>query len=275
MRASRARSPRGAKNGVARYRIDAITKAVRLLRQFSRAKPRLSANELARSSRLSRPLAERTLLTLQHNGLIRRADDGYELGLGWLRLADVRRRQVGMRQLALPVMRRLRDTLNETVILAIRAGSRRVNIDYVESTQAIRRTAQSGFEAPLHIGAAGRTLMSGLSPTELDDYFAAVPLMTFDGKTAVSRATIVDLLDRLRGQGFSVSLREITPDTAAVSAPIHDHTGGVVGALTISSPVDRFTPALERACISQVTKGAAEVSRTLGFNPGGDTRPSQ
>jgi len=52
-------------------------------------------------------------------------------------------------------------------------------------------------------------------------------------------------------------------------------TGGVVGALTISSPVDRFTPALERACISQVTRGAAEVSRTLGFNPGGDTRPSQ
>lgn len=262
--------PRSSRRRAARYRIDAIAKAVRLLQEFSRASPRRSLEELTKTLRASRSLTERMLLTLQAHGLVRQSDDGsgrYELGLAWLHLADVRRRQVGMRQLALPVMRQLRDALNETVILAIRAGSRRVNIDYVESTQVIRRTSQAGFEAPLHIGAAGRALMSGLSDDELKEYFRSVPLVGFNSKAPISESTVVDQLDRLRGHGFAVSLREITPDTAAVSAPIHDHVGGVVAALTISCPVDRFTPALERACILQVTRGAAEVSRALGFNP--------
>lgn len=260
---------RKTRNGAARYRIDAITNAVRLLCEFSRATPRRSIDELSRSLRLSRDVTERTVKTLQVHGLVQPSPekpDTHTLGLAWLQLADVRRRQVGMRQLALPVMRRLRDTLNETVILAIRAGNRRVNIDYIESTQAIRRSAQAGFEAPLHIGAAGRTLMSGLDPEHLAEYLASVPLVSFDGKAPVSKATVIDQLDRLRGHGFSVSLREITSDTAAVSAPIHDHTGAVVAALTISCPVDRFTPALERACIVQITKGASEVSESLGFH---------
>jgi DNA-binding IclR family transcriptional regulator len=208
--------------------------------------------------------------TLQHHGLVRRSErapEDYELGLAWLRLADVRRRQVDMRHLALPVMRRMRDALNETVILSIRVGSRRVNIDYVESTQTIRRLTQLGFEAPLHIGAAGRALMSGLSPDQLEDYLSSIPLVGFSTNAPVSKSTLAEQLERIRGDGFAASFREITSDTAAVSAPIHDHTGEIVAALTISCPEDRFTPALERACILQVTKGAEEVSRALGFNP--------
>jgi DNA-binding IclR family transcriptional regulator len=238
------------------------------LREFTRITPQRSVDELAESLHVSRELTLRTLLTLQQHDLIDATSDGsdvYTLGLAWLRLADVRRRQVGMRQVALPVMRRLRDVLNETVILSIRVGSRRVNIDYVESTQAIRRTSQAGFEAPLHIGSAGRVLMSGLNAEELGGYLKSVPLVRFNSEVAVSESAIRSQLDRIRGQGFTVSMREITPDTAAVSAPIHDHTGAVVAALTISCPVDRFTSSLERACITQVTKGADDVSQTLGF----------
>lgn len=268
-RARGAKSRTKARNASDRYRIDAITNAARLLRLFGRTAPRWPIDALARSLDMSHELTERTILTLERHDLVRRSADVegvYQLGLSWLRLADVRRRQVGMRQAALPVMRRMRHALNETVILAIRVGTRRVNIDYVESTQAIRRSAQAGFEAPLHIGSAGRTLMAGLSANELQDYFKSVPLVSFDRSVPISEATVRGQLDRSRGHGFTVSLREITADTAAVSAPVYDHTGEVIAALTISCPVDRFTPALERACIVHVTKGADEVSQAMGFS---------
>ncbi len=266
----RARRPRKRpRTGADRYRIDAISNSARLLRVFSRSAPRLPVDALARTLGLSRELTERTILTLKKHGLIRPSDGApgiYELGLSWLRLADVRRRQVGIRQAALPVMRRIRDALNETVILSIRVGTRRVNIDYVESTQAIRRNSQAGFEAPLHIGSAGRTLMAGLSPRELDEYMKSVPLVRFNTTIPIPESTVRSLLDRTRGHGFTVSLREITPDTAAVSAPVHDRAGQVVAALTISCPVDRFSPSLERACIVHATRGAAEVSQALGYH---------
>jgi DNA-binding IclR family transcriptional regulator len=68
----------------------------------------------------------------------------------------------------------------------------------------------------------------------------------------------------VRRFGHAVAFREITTDTAAVSAPIRDNTGEVVAALTISCPEDRFTRELKQACIKHVTKGARELSQDLG-----------
>jgi DNA-binding IclR family transcriptional regulator len=252
-----------------RYRVETITRAVAILRQFNRETPRRSIDELSRSTGTSASLTRRMMRTLQQHRLVQPADDGeqYELGLAWLQLADVRRRQVDMRHLALPIMRRMRDALNETVILAIRVGSRRVNIDYVESTQAFRRLTQPGFEAPLHIGAAGRTLLAGLPPDELEQYLTSVPLVGFRNKTPVSKSKLISQLEHIVKDGYAVSFREITSDTAAVAAPIRDHVGDTVASLTISCPEDRFSQALKLACIAEATRGAKELSRAMGFSP--------
>lgn len=253
------------------YRIEAIARAVHLLRQFSRTTPRRSIGELSRALDTSASLTRRMLLTLEEHRLVRRVDeaaDTYELGLAWLHVGDARRRQVDMRQLALPVMRRMRDAINETVILSVRVGYRRVNVDYVESTQALRRLTQLGFEAPLHIGAAGRALMIGLSTEQIDDYCRRVPLVGFKGDVAIDKAVLLRELNRSRAQGFVTSFREITSDTAAVAAPVYDHTRAVVAALTFSFPDDRFTPQSRQACIAQVTQGAEELSLALGFGAG-------
>jgi DNA-binding IclR family transcriptional regulator len=57
----------------------------------------------------------------------------------------------------------------------------------------------------------------------------------------------------------------MTPDTVAVSAPVRDHTGAVVAALTISAPSDRVTPGLQEACTRAVVDGAHQLSELLGF----------
>jgi DNA-binding IclR family transcriptional regulator len=255
--------------GATRYRVEAVSRAVRLLRAFTTAAPDHAADELAKTIKLSPVLTTRTLFTLAQHGLVRKAAEGgerYQLGLAWLQLADIRRRQVDVRLIALPVMRRIRDAVNETVILAIRAGHRRVNIDYVESTQQIRRLTQPGFEAPLHIGATGRALLSGLSEGELDTYLAAGPLVGFASPQPVPKARLREQVESARRDGYAVAFREITTDTAAVAAPIRDHTGGVVAALTISCPEDRFSRQLRDTCIRHIMQGAGELSHALGYD---------
>jgi DNA-binding IclR family transcriptional regulator len=256
------------RNGTARYRVEAVARAARLLRAFTAAAPRHAGGDIAKALRVSPAIADRTLATLAHHGLLRQTDDAtaYELGLAWLQLADIRRRQVDVRLVALPVMRRVRDAVNETVILAIRLGNRRVNIDYVESTQQIRRLTQPGFEAPLHIGATGRALLSGLSATELDAYLASVPLVAFASAEPVSKARLLQQIEDVRRHGYARALREITSDTAAVAAPIRDHTGATVAALTISCPEERFTAELEDRCIRHVAQAAHDVSHALGHD---------
>src|SRR5262249_13627785 len=125
-------------------------------------------------------------LTFEKYGLIRRAEGGYELGLAWLHLSEMRKRQFDIREFALPVMRRIRDAIDETVILTVRTGSHRLNIDYVESTQLTRRVVQPGLELALHVGAAGRVLMSGFSKLELEHYIAAIPVASATADKAIS-----------------------------------------------------------------------------------------
>jgi IclR family KDG regulon transcriptional repressor len=250
-----------------RYHVEAVSRAVRLLREL-RSTPQLPLAQLARSAELSDDVAERTLATLQQHGFVRASNghgEAYELGLAWLRLADVRRRQVDIRLVALPIMRRIRDAVDETVILSIQVGNRRVNIDYVESTQAIRRVTQPGFETPLHIGATGRALLSALTPGDFAAYLRSTRLVVLATKTTISEAQLIKEVDGVRSKGYAVAFREITSDTAAVSAPVHDHTGDIIAAVTISCPEERFTPALKDACIRHITAGARDVSHALGY----------
>jgi len=254
--------------GAVAYQIDGVVNAARLLKLFSRAAPSLSVEQISRATGMSAEMAARTLETLAHHDFITLAAPGvYSLGFAWLGLADIRRRQVDVRQLATPVMRRIRDRVKETVILVIRSGDRRVNIDYIESMQSIRRTAQPGFEAPLHTGSAGKTLLSGLSAEELRAYLDEAPLKAFNTGAPLDRAGLMAEVAGIRRDGYAVAYREITGDAAAVSAPIFDHRGDVAAALTVSCPADRFTDALQIACIAEVQGGAAEISRMLGFNP--------
>src|SRR5262245_17763738 len=210
MRRRRTRAAVSAAPAAGRYNVEAISRAARLLEQFTRNAAIHRAADLAATTRISRDLVNRSLATLETHGLIRSTEDqSYRLGFTWLRYADIRRRQFNMRFIALPVMRRMRDAVNETVILAIRTGERRVNIDYVESTQAIRRLTQPGFEVPLYVGASGRALLSGLRPDELDEYFAAAGLQGPEDGRRPSATRIAQDVKDVQTRGYAIAFREI------------------------------------------------------------------
>jgi DNA-binding IclR family transcriptional regulator len=54
-------------------------------------------------------------------------------------------------------------------------------------------------------------------------------------------------------------------DTAAASAPLRNHTGDIVAAITISRPEERFTRALQQACVERVTSAAKTLSHAPGY----------
>lgn len=247
-----------------RYRVEAVTRAVRLLRELRENGP-LSGSGLAQATDMPPGFTAQALETLARHGLVRPMGQDWGLGLSWLKIADSRRRQTDLRELALPIMRRVRNEVDETVILCVRRGLRRINIDYVESTQAIRRVTQHGFESPLHVGAAGRALLSRTSADELGEYFAQATTSAARGAKLLDVEHYAQSLEQVRERGYAMVNGEMTPDTVAVSAPVRDHTGAVVAALTISAPSDRITEELQEACTRAVIGAAAQLSELLGF----------
>jgi IclR family KDG regulon transcriptional repressor len=241
----------------------ALARAAEILFLFEPARPARELRDLAEATGIPRPTLLGILNTLvRHDFLLREAESGrYRLGYAWLRLADIRRSQSEIRQSALPVMRQIRDTIDETIILSLKIGDRRVHLDYVESTQPVRRIAHLGHEAPLHVGAAGRVLLAGLSDQDVDSYLARV-----EGIDAASRAEIRQAVETIRRDGYAIVAGTVNPDTAAVAAPIQAYDGAVVAALTISCPRDRFTARLGEVFARAIVAGARSLSHSLGYS---------
>lgn len=251
-----------------RYKVEAVARAVALLDALRRSPGPLAAERLVEKTGLPRATIEAALATLERRGLIDRttgegggAEGGVSLGLGWLRLADVKRQQLVLREVALPVMRRVRDAVNETVSLGIRIGPSRVNIEYAECHHEVRRIVQPGFHVALHVGAGGRALMSGLADTEIEAYLATIQV------SQMEKSKLLAAIKAARRDGYAVVEGEVTPDTSAIAAPIRNHAGDIVATMTISMPEDRLSPQTRKRCIREVMKGAGEISLALGFDP--------
>lgn len=249
-----------------RYAVEAVTRAARVLALFDRARPRRSLADLAEQSGVPRLTLRGILDTLvAHDLLLDDGDGHYRLGYAWLRYADVRRNQLDIRGSAVPIMRAIREAVNETVILSLRVGDRRVHLDYVESTQPIRRITQPGHEGPVHVGAAGMVLMSGMSEAELAAYHARNS--DAEGPDGDGWQGVLNGIAAARRDGYSVVAGKVNVHTAAVAAPVRSYSGEIIATLTISCPTDRFTDDLSARCVALVTDGAAKLSRALGYAP--------
>ncbi len=249
---------------MARYKVEAVSRAMLVLEAFRRGPAELEVPALEARTGLGRATIEATLATLERRGLVARtsgADARFRLGLAWLRLADVKRRQLDIREVALPIMRRIRDDVNETTSLTIRIGTSRVNIEYAECQHEVRRIVQPGFHVALHVGAGGRALMSGMEDAEIEAYLAPVPL------SQLQKTKLIAAIEGTRRDGYAMVGGEVASDTAAISAPVRNHVGEVVAALSISMPQERLGAPMQARCIREVMKGAAEVSRAMGFDP--------
>ena len=129
---------RNMKQGISRdpYTVEAVQRLARICALFSPERRELHVREIARLSGIPVRTAGKIVTTLESRDLLTRSDDTgcWALGPAWLRLADCKRSRIDVRAAAIPVMREMRAELNETFIVAIRSGDRRIVVECMVST---------------------------------------------------------------------------------------------------------------------------------------------
>jgi len=191
----------------------------------------------------------------------------YSLGFELLRLADIRRRQTNIHDVATPAMREIRNAVNETVILSVRAGDARVHIDSVEGLHAMRRMADLGVPAPLYAGAASKVLLAGMEDDEIDAYLDRTDLTAFQDSTITDRAVLWREIRSIRKRGFAESKGELFAGGGALAAPIKDFSGKTIAVLDILTPEHRYTDEHRERCIAILLEETQRASDRLGYRP--------
>jgi IclR family acetate operon transcriptional repressor len=245
--------------------VEAVDRAARVLFAMAARPIPSTLAEIAQRADLTKPTAFRILASLIAEGLAaQNAQTGsYRLGSTPLRLAASVLRNVAVREPALAAMRKIRDDVNETVVLSVREGDLRYNIDSVEAVNAIAQAHQIGVAIPLYAGAASRVLLAGMESEELLSYLGHTDLVAYSETTIIDRETLIAELKVARRQGYAASSGEFTSAGHAVAIAIRDADGRAIAALHVSVPRSRFSQVVEDRCAAALREAVASIETAM------------
>lgn len=248
-----------------KYDLRSVRRALDVLEVLSDA-GELTLEALARRTRVPKPTVFRLVRTLEERGYVVRGVSGaLALGPRVFSLVGGGRKPwvVLLREVARPEMVRLRDVLEDTVNLAVRAAGHVVYVDVVEGTYPVRFVESPGALGPLHATALGKVLLAYLPSAERDELLGELPLARLTARTIVDREQLREELDRVREAGFAVDDEESVEGARCVAAPVLVESGRAVAAISVSAPTGRLCPERLSMVCSHLLDVCAKISERL------------
>jgi len=189
----------------------------------------------------------------------------YRLGFELLALATALTESLDVRRAAFRALQELHRDTGETVYLVVRRGDEAVCIERIPGRTAQSMVLQLGGALPLHLGAAPRALLASEAPEELDAYLSR-PLGAFTLWSPITSDELLDELERVRTDGYAISDEDVILGFASVGAPVRDHTGAAVAAISVGGPKPSVLGDHAARTIDLVRRAAAQASRELGHS---------
>lgn len=254
-----------------KHGVQSVYRALRLLRYICTADNHrgVSLTELAQFIGLSKPSVYRLLSTLEafhfvskdpYTGL-------YRPGSGLLELASLGLERLELRSIALPHLEDLWRATNETVHLAILEDGEVVYIEKRESQQTVRMYSAVGRRAPAHCTGLGKAMLAFLPPSERKMILEKKGLRAYTERTITSLAAFERECEKIRKKGYALDLGEHEPDIRCVAAPIFDHMGRPIAALSVAIPAFRAGDKEHLQELGPMVVHAAQaVSNKLGYS---------
>jgi DNA-binding IclR family transcriptional regulator len=255
----------------------AVARALRIARTFTDARPEWTLAGLSRELGFSKPTTLRLLAALEHAGLVVRYDGSgaYRLGPAAIELGARAQRSNGIASAAREEMEDLTRATGETSSVEILSGDETVILDEVQGGHLIGTSPAVGTRWPAHATSTGKVLLA--AELEVDPRIIQQMARRAGGKLRrLTTATIVAPnrlnadLARVSKQGYSTAIGELEEGYVALGAPVRNHAGRVVAAISLGGPSTRFTAARVPRLRKLVREAADRVSQRLGWVP----RPS-
>ncbi|MDX6439382.1 MAG: IclR family transcriptional regulator, acetate operon repressor [Gaiellaceae bacterium] len=248
--------------------VTALSRGIRVLEAVVEGGPGSSIAEIAARVALPKSTVHRLLHTFVAHGYIETTGDGYYRGSS--RLLALAGRIVGAinyGRLVEPVLRRLQQHTLETIHFGVLDGVQAIYVEKLEGRRAYQMTSRVGNPIPLHCSAIGKAILAFLPKHERVALINQLALVRRTRNTISSKRALEDELRQTRGRGWTVDEEENEVGIRCLGAPVFDHTGGVVGAISVSGPVFDFSPEHAESFGPRLLLAAREASEALGAPP--------
>jgi IclR family acetate operon transcriptional repressor len=249
------------------YIVQPVYKALQVLRCLGEERRELALSEICYRVDLPKTTVFRYLQTLCACGFLMHDPntDLYRIGLRVWELGQSVHEPLRIREIALPAMRELRDRFNETVNLGVLDGLDVVYLEIIESRRSLRMQAQLGGRDPVYSTALGKAV---LAFKHEDQWPLHLPreLAPRTERTVTAPDKLRQSLVRVRECGYAFDDEENEDGARCIAAPIVNHAGQVLAAISLSAPASRMSDRLVAKVAAATKETAALISQRMGHH---------
>lgn len=247
--------------------VQAVNRALAILEALAKAGSPMALTTLSAELKLNISTVHRLLATLIVAGFVEQEVDSgkYKLGLKVFEIGNSVIKNLNIPKVAKPYLKELVEKFNETINLAVLDGNEVVYIDQVESKNVVKMMAKPGTRGPAYCTGAGKILLSKLTPNEINTLFANYDFIKHTANSAGSLEELQDKLAEVRRQGYSIDREEMENGVRCAAAPIFNHEGNLVAAVSLSGPSNRLSyHFLTEKVVPELLQVTQNISKLLG-----------
>jgi len=247
-----------------------VERTLDLLELFSNEKRPLSLSDIARLLKIPKSSCHDVVRALQTRGYIYELAPraGYYPTLRLQRLGKEIADHDPVVGRAEQLLRSLRDTLDESVLLSKVNGLHAIYLLTFEPSHPLRFLAKVGDNVrSLHATSGGKALLASLDERELKAYFKAAKLAPLTAKTITSKTTLQKDIELGRKRRWYGNHGESLEGVTTISAPFKWNTSTYI--VTVAGPSQRLDPKLKNA-VGLLTN----VCQLLEMNPDSGKTPA-
>ena len=224
----------------------------------------MTVSEISDRLGLARSSTHGLVRTLQSRGYL--MDGGgrrYHLGARLIQLGLNVADQLELRTAARGPLERLVASTRDTALLVVPEAGELLYVDKVLSAaRDVRTDPRIASRRPLHCSSLGKALLAALDDESVLSVADEIGLERVTEYSIADRDELLADLERTRRLGYAVDRQEALLGVWCVGAPVRDHTGRSVAAISLSTIREFFDP---ETAGPQVNAAAVEISRAMGW----------
>jgi len=252
-----------------RYVVRAVDRALTVLGLLASTPTGMDASTLARGAQLHVSTVFRILQTLKLRNFVVEAPSGlYSVGPKAFEVGSSFLRSTSLQSEGQTIVERLSAQTGETASLGILDSDEVFYLAIAHGQRELGIQSNVGTRHPVYCTALGKVLMADLDWPEARALLARIERTRMTINTIVNIGKLREELLTVGSQGYALDAEERTIGVRAVGAPVRDHSGRVVAAVSAAGPAFRIAGASQELLIRQVQKLAAEFSQRLGYAAG-------
>lgn len=254
-----------------RQGIQSIEVGFRLLNVLSNANRPMMLRDIASGAGMPAAKAHRYMVSFLRMGVVEQnsSNGKYDLGAYAIELGLSGLGRLDPVRLAGPVLESLCEKIRETVALAVWGTHGATIVRIVDAGAPVTITLRAGTVLSLCNSATGRAFaaffrgpfLKKMLDEELEQIASAGNISITNMRRNFERS-----LSDIRNQGIARATGSLTPGINGFSAPVYDHTGRMVAAITALGSMGEFDAEWNSPVAKSMLEAAQMLSNRLGYN---------